>query len=39
MADPYVYPDTNVLINKLNIKNQDRLDQYEALMFKLALRT
>ena len=36
MADPYVYPDTNVLINKLNIKNQDRLDQYEALMFKLA---
>lgn len=36
MADPYVYPDTNVLINKLNIKKQDRLDQYEALMFKLA---
>jgi len=36
MADPYVYPDTNILINKLNIKKQDRLDQYEALMFKLA---
>jgi len=36
MADPYVYPDTNVLINKLNIKKQERLDQYEALMFKLA---
>lgn len=30
MRDPYLYPDVNVLINKLNIKDQDTLDKFEA---------
>ncbi len=36
MADPYVYENTNILKNKLNMKNQKRLDQYEALVFRLS---
>jgi cell filamentation protein len=29
MTDPYVYPDSNVLINKLNIKEQPQLTSKE----------
>ena len=29
MTDPYVYKGTNVLINKLNIKNEIELDKIE----------
>lgn len=31
--DPLCYPDTQILINKAGIKNQDKLEQYEQLMF------
>lgn len=30
MRDPYLYEDTNVLINRLDIKEQDLLDEAEA---------
>ena len=30
MRDPYLYKDTNVLINRLDIKEQDLLDEAEA---------
>lgn len=30
IADPYCYPGTTVLINKLNIRNQEQLDAFEA---------
>jgi cell filamentation protein len=30
--DPYYYPDTTVLINKLDIKNQRQLDAFELEM-------
>lgn len=36
MKDPYVYEDTNILINLKNIKNQDELDEYESSLFKLS---
>ncbi|MCW5589672.1 MAG: Fic family protein [Legionellales bacterium] len=32
MADPYVYPGTQILINKLNIKNSEQLEQAEAIL-------
>jgi cell filamentation protein len=36
MVDPYVYQGTNILKNKLNIRNQERLDQYESAVFQLS---
>jgi cell filamentation protein len=30
VADPYCYPDTNILINKLNLRDQKQLDAFEA---------
>lgn len=30
MKDPYLYPNTEILINKFNIKNMDRLNSLEA---------
>ncbi len=35
--DPYVYENTNVLINLANIKNQETLDNYETTLVNLAL--
>lgn len=32
MKDPYVYPGTNVLINKLNIRNEIELEEKEKLL-------
>jgi len=32
MSDPYVYPGTDVLINKRNIRNADALERFERLM-------
>ena len=29
-TDPYCYPQTGVLINKYNVKNQEELDKIEA---------
>lgn len=37
MADPYVYENTNVLINLKDIKDQTILDEYESTMANLAL--
>ena len=37
MHDPYVYKDTNVLINKAKITKQDDLDQFESAIANLAL--
>lgn len=37
MRDPYLYPDVNVLINKLNIKDQDTLDKFEADIIPLRM--
>lgn len=34
--DPYVYENTNVLINKLAIESQEELDQLESTFFQLA---
>jgi cell filamentation protein len=36
MKDPFVYKDTNILINKLDLRNQELLDQFESTMFQLA---
>ena len=36
MKDPYVYEDTNILINLKDIKKQDELDEYESSIFKLS---
>lgn len=36
MKDPYVYDGTDVLINLGNFTNQDKLDEFESAMFKLA---
>ena len=33
--DPYVYDDTNVLMNLVNIKEQHKLDDYETTMVNL----
>jgi cell filamentation protein len=30
VADPYCYPDTTVLINKLDLRDQAKLDAFEA---------
>ena len=37
MRDPYLYPESDVLMNKLNIKNQSELDEAEAdfVVFRL----
>ena len=37
MRDPYLYPDSDVLMNKLNIRNQSELDEAEAdfVVFRL----
>ena len=35
MKDPYVYENTDVLINKLNIKNGDKLDEAEGAIVSL----
>lgn len=37
MNDPYVYENTNVLINLANIKNQKELDNYETTLTGLAI--
>ena len=37
MKDPYVYDDTNVLINLADIKNQKNLDNYETTLSSLAI--
>lgn len=34
--DPYIYKNTNVLINKFATENQDELDQLESTFFQLA---
>ncbi len=36
MKDPFVYKDTNILINKLDLRNQELLDQFESTMFQLS---
>lgn len=37
MRDPYLYPDSDVLMNKLNIRNQSEPDEAEAdfVVFRL----
>ena len=37
MKDPYTYDGTNVLINKANIIDQEKLDVFESTMVQLAL--
>ncbi|MCI2069547.1 MAG: hypothetical protein LKJ88_08340 [Bacilli bacterium] len=37
MNDPYVYPDTNILINLAGLKKQNDLDKYENNLASLAL--
>lgn len=37
MKDPYLYDDVTVLINKLNIKENTKLDEYENRMTTLAI--
>ena len=37
MSDPYVYKNTNILKNLMNIKNQDDLDDYENTVVNLNL--
>ena len=37
MSDKNCYPNTNILINKANIKNQKQLDEFESVMFNLSL--
>ena len=37
MKDPYVYEGTNVLINLANIKEQDKLDNYETTLSRVAI--
>ena len=37
MKDPYTYDGTNILINKADIHNQAKLDEYETTMVQLAL--
>jgi fido (protein-threonine AMPylation protein) len=38
MADSYVYPGTNVLINEEGIRDKAELDQFERVMTALRLR-
>ena len=37
MKDPYVYDNTNVLINLANIKEQKELDDYETTLSRIAI--
>lgn len=37
MKDPYIYQDSDVLINKANIRDKDKLDEFENRMTNLAL--
>ncbi len=37
MVDPYTYPDSDVLINKADIKDKEKLDEFENRMSNLAL--
>lgn len=37
MSDKYLYPNTNVLINKANIKEQEKLENFESAMVDLSL--
>lgn len=37
MKDPYVYEGTNVLINLANIKEQDKLDNFETTLSRIAI--
>lgn len=37
MEDPYVYENSNVLINKANLKDKEKLDEFENRMTNLAL--
>lgn len=37
MSDKNCYPNTNILINKANVKNQKQLDEFESVMFNLSL--
>lgn len=37
MKDPYVYKDSDVLINKANLKDKNKLDEFENRMSNLAL--
>ncbi len=37
MKDPYVYDGSNVLINLANIKEQDKLDDYETTLSRIAI--
>ncbi len=37
MKDPYVYEGTNVLINLANIKGQDKLDNFETTLSRIAI--
>lgn len=37
MKDPYVYDDTNILINLPGIKEQNKLDDYETAMANLGI--
>lgn len=37
MTDPYVYEGTNVLINLANIKEQDKLDNFETTLSRVAI--
>jgi cell filamentation protein len=35
LTDPYLYPNSSVLINKFGLKNQDALQEIEAFIFGL----
>ena len=37
MKDPYLYEDTNILINLANIKDQKELDNYETTLSRIAI--
>ena len=37
MKDPYVYEDSDVLVNKANIRDKSKLDEFENRMSNLAL--
>ena len=37
MKDPYVYEDSNVLINLANIKDQKELDNHETTLSRIAI--
>ena len=37
MKNPYVYESTNVLINLANIQEQDKLDNFETTLTRVAI--